>query len=205
MAYNLFKEHTKEGNTNSTCSYLLGGLFNISKYETDSNYRKLLDAFSRSFLQLEQQINAGARELDPDETYALISQWERQVGIPDNIFDNNGTVEERRNNVLIKLASLGVQTKQDFIGIAGIIGYDRIRIITGGDAGTFPLTFPFVFFSTPKEARFTVLVDLPKELGTEVFPLPFPFKFRETTNVALEKLFDLLKPANVRFIYRYIL
>jgi len=201
----IFKDHIRDDHTNSTTSYLLDGLYMIAKNKPDSDYRKLLNAFSKSFVKLEQQGNALFRELDPTKTEVLIENWERDLGIPDTIFDNNGTIEERRNNVLLKLASLGVQTEADFIRIAGIIGYDKIQITTGSEAGIFPLKFPFVFFGTAKEARFTTFIDLPSELGLNVFPLPFPFKFRATTNVALEKLFNILKPANVRFIYRYIL
>lgn len=205
MAFNIFKEHSDTEHTNSTASYLLDGLLMKAKYKEDSNYRKLLDSFSQTFIQLEHQINAVGRETFPDETIALIERWERDLGIPDDIFDTNGTLEERRNNVLLKLASLGVQTEEDFVYIAGLIGYDNIVITTGFEVGVFPLNFPNQCFGDVKTTRFTVYIDVPKSLGIGFFPLEFPISFVSEQTNSLEKLFNLLKPANVIMIFRYVL
>jgi len=202
---NTFIEHTKEQHTDTTASCLLDGLFMIAKNQPDSDFRKLLDAFSRTFLKVEQQNNATYRELIPQTTDVLVSLWERDLGIPDDVFNNSGTIEERVNNIILKLASLGAQTEEDFIAIASLIGFDNIEITPGGEVAFFPLPFPCAFFSNAKTARFTVFVDVPRSQGIGFFPIPFPCNFIRTQNNPLEALFQKLRPANVQLIFRYIL
>jgi len=42
---------------------------------------------------------------------AFLDEWERALGIPDDCFDLANTDDERRINILTKLAALGVQTE----------------------------------------------------------------------------------------------
>jgi len=200
----IFANRDKETHTDITASYLLNGLLNVAKNIPDSNYRKILQSFSDTFKTLDTQINATGTETFPDETIDLIERWEKDLGIPDDIFDNSGTLEQRRNNVLLKLAGLGVQTAQDFADVAKLIGYNNV-VISAAEVAVFPLSFPISFFPSAKEARFTIYVDLPKSAGTGFFPLPFPMPFATVQDNAIERLFNKLKPANVKLIFRYIL
>ena len=53
----------------------------------------------------------------------LISEWESAVGIPDTCFPGDGDLDTRRRHVLTKLASLGVQTNEDFETVARLFGF----------------------------------------------------------------------------------
>jgi uncharacterized protein YmfQ (DUF2313 family) len=100
---------------------------------------------------------------------------------------------------------LGVLTEQDFIDLAAIFGY-TIEISNGIEYGTFPLIFPFTLFANPKQARFTMIINMPTSLApTSVFPLTFPFTFSSGGGSVIECLFNNLKPANTSIVFNYIL
>ena len=134
-----------------------------------------------------------------------MAAWEGAVGIPNSYFPNTTslTIEQRRQQVLIQLRSLGVLTEQDFIDLAALLGI-AITIQHGIDYGTFPLIFPIPFFSSRIEARFTMIVNVPASLLGYTFPLSFPAMF-SSGNTIISTLFDILKPANTVIIYNYVL
>ena len=105
------------------------------------------------------------------------------------------------NNVIIKLTALGVQTAEDFIALANLLGYETIEIEAGTDFGGFPLPFPFTFFSTSKAAFNTIIVRLPTELAESQFPMNFPYPFSSFDIGILQRLFEKLKPATDNLIF----
>jgi hypothetical protein len=51
----------------------------------------------------------------------------------------------------------------------------------------FSINFSIYFFSTPKQARFTMIVNMPTSLApTSVFPLVFPFTLSDGGGSILE-------------------
>ena len=203
--FKMFDEHTLEENRQMTADYLLAGAALIAKNDSTSNTFKLLTAFSTELKKLEEQINQTAADAYPDEVETFIGRWEADLGIPDDIFDVGTTLEERRNNVIIKLAALGAQTAEDFIALAALFGITDIEIIPASDAATFPLLFPILFAGTQNEIAHLVIVKLPTELGLGGFPWLFPGYFSAGGLNRIEKLFNKLKPANVKFLYDYSL
>ena len=200
----IFDDRDIATHTNITASYMQQGWWSRAIRQVDTIWYKILKSLSSTFKTLDTQINATGLETFPDETIDLIERWEKDLGIPDDIFDNSGTLEQRRNNVIIKLAGLGVQTAEDFVNVAKLIGYDNV-VISAAEVAVFPLSFPIPFFPSAKNARFTIYVDLPKSAGLGFFPLPFPATFASGQDNAIERLFNKLKPANVQLIFRYIL
>ena len=139
-----------------------------------------------------------------DCTVSFLDEWESAVGIPDDCFTGQGTNDERRRDILTKLASLGIQTAQDFEDLAEIFGVDVI-VLGGAESGSvFPLIFPvIVFFNSAKEARFTIIVTFILEAANE-FPLTFPIQFGSDEIAILECLFTKLKPANCDIIFQQV-
>lgn len=171
----------------SMAAYLPGGrLFEAALVE-DTNLNDLLQGLSSILLDAENYLYIYNSEFIPDNTTVFIDDWERVLGIPDDCFPgpSEPDLSIRRKHILIKLASLGAQTVQDFINIADILGFPGTQVIPGVDAGVTPIN----------EARFTIVVNflLPPE---NIFPLNYPIPFGTEQFAILQCLFTKLKPAN---------
>lgn len=196
-----FTEHTRDQHANSIADYLPNGpLFRAKKLE-DSQLRDLLYGLARQILIAEGKLIQTQDELDINTAEDLIEEWESQLGIPDECFLGDGDLEERRQHVLIKLNS-SVQTEQDFVDLAAALGIP-VTISSGIEFSVFPLTFPFLFFDSQKQARFTMIVDFNVGASNE-FPQTFPITFDDKGTTIVRCLFDKLKPANVNIIYREV-
>lgn len=194
--------HTTNQHADSIADYLPNGPLFIAKKEDGSKMRALLIGLAVQILSAEGKLVETEAELDINTTTALMSEWESALGIPDSCFSGTGTIEDRRRDVLIKLSS-SVQTEQDFVDLAFILGVS-IQINSGITFSTFPLTFPWLFFSTEKEARFTMVVDF-GITASNAFPLVFPFMFDDKGTSIIRCIFSKLKPANVNIIYREVM
>ena len=126
-------------------------------------------------------------------------------GIPNTYFTETTslTIEERRQQVLIQLRSLGVLTEQDFIDLAALLGI-TITIEHAIDYATFPMIFPIILLDRASQARFIMIVNAPASLNPFIFPMTFPITFSSTESNILETLFNILKPANTQIIFNYI-
>jgi len=188
--------------TDRLARYLPGDCLFASKGVNDSTFRNLLKGLAGEHFRANGLLKEYCEQILPDETVKFISEWESAVGIPDSCFSGTGTLDERRRDVLVKLASSGIQTQQDFIDLAALFGV-AIDIQTGIESITFPLTFPVPMFNTIKDARFTIVVIFTTPIA-ETFPYTFPFIFGSAETGILECLFSKLKPANCNVIFRQI-
>lgn len=194
----LFKQNTQNDITNSTAAFMPNGRVFAAKHEIDSDLRKFLNGLSKEFFDIDEQINLMSQDHDINETVEFMDRWESAVGIPDDCFDTNKTLEERRTQVLAKLAKMNLTTEQDFIDLATLFGVN-VTIRSGKDASTFPMVFPIILFDTEKEAKFTMVVEF--DSATNGFPFTFPITFTDNENELIQCLFDKLRPANVQIIY----
>jgi len=178
-----------------------GPLF-AAKSVQDSNFRKLLRGMAGELFRSNGFLISYSEEVIPDLTVKFISEWESALGIPDDCFSGTGTIDERRRDVLVKLASSGIQTADDFVELAATFGV-LVSVNSGIREITFPLVFPIVMFTTEKEARFTIVVRFTVEAANK-FPLVFPITFGSGEIAILECLFTKLKPANCDIIFQQI-
>lgn len=193
----IFQRRDIEQYTDSLAAYLPGGELFTSKSVQNSNFRKLLrgiagELFTANGLLIEYDIL-------PDVTNNFLSEWESALGIPDDCFVVEESNDNRRRNILTKLAALGVQTVEDFEAIGTIFGI-TVTVSPGTDEITFPLTFPVFMIATNTEARFTIMVRFTVQEANR-FPLTFPFTFGDEIISILECLFNKLKPANCNIIF----
>lgn len=191
----LFKSHSLEAHAQALANFLPNGELFRAKNIRDSVFRMLLRGLAHCNQDAESLIRTFDAELDISTTTAFLEAWEATVGIPDECFDRNVSVEIRRQQVLIKLASLGVQTADDFINLAAMYGVE-IAIEPGLYHGAFTFTFPIIFFDSVKKARFTMLVFY-EIAQAYTFPYTFPLIFGGLEIPILECLFRKLVPANV--------
>jgi len=191
---------TIEDQAQSLANYLPGGRVFTPKNDPNSNLRAVLRGMASELFTADGYIRTYQQEIIPDETVLFIDEWERAVGIPDSCFKGTGTIDERRLHVLVKLASLGVQTAQDFIDLAALFGV-TITVTAGSTSGGFPMTFPIRLFGPA--AYFTIIVQFTVE-SIERFPLTYPITFGDETIGLLECLFTKLKPANCDLIFEQV-
>jgi uncharacterized protein YmfQ (DUF2313 family) len=196
----MITSHSLEKQANSLAAYLPSGRLFLSAVKSGKNMRKFLLGMSGELQRAEDFMKSYQDEYDPRTTTLFIEEWESALGIPDDCFSGMGTIEERRRDVLLKLASLGVQTDQDFIDLAALFGFD-ITITTATGLG-FPLTFPFILIGQA-QARFIMIVNFTVEQGS-LFPFTFPFVFGNADLDIMKCLFNKLKPANVQIIYNEV-
>jgi len=180
----LIKQFSIEDHADSIALYMPGGeLFRAANVK-DTNFRNLLIGLASTLFDAEGVIKSVADEYDIRTTTLLIEEWESSVGIPDLCFSGTGTIDERRRNVLVKLASLGVQTEQDFIDLAALFGV-TVTIIPNINL------------------KFTINVNFSLNIS-QAFPLPFPISFVGNGAVILECLFNRVKPANCDIIFNQV-
>lgn len=195
------KNNTKQEQANVLAGYLRNDVLHQNKWVDSSNLRKLLIGLAEGFVDFNNLLNIVVAEGDFTKANLLLTEWEKNFGIPDCCLTNNGTLEERRINLLIKLAGLQGTLIEQFEYVINLLGYSGIQIVTAVDRAQFPIEFPIPFF-TEDEAPFTIFVILPIELRPATFPLPFPIPFDNIIPL-LQCIFDKLKPANVKIIYQF--
>lgn len=182
--------------------YLPGGRLFQAKTANDSNMRRLLRGIGSELFTADGYLRDFQDDIAPSVTTYFIDEWERALGIPDSCFPGTGTLSERRQDVVVKLAALGVQTAEDFVDLAGLFGI-TVTVHSGYSFTVFPLTFPVLLFDTVKESRFTIVVDFTVTTASK-FPFTFPFVFGDATTGKLECLFRKLKPSNCDILFRQV-
>lgn len=194
----IFSSHSKEEHADSLADYCPNDDMWAAKKIDGKKLRQLLLGFARQLRQGEDFLETVWEEADPSTTTAFIADWEAAVGIPDSCFPGTGTIEDRRAHVLVKLTA-AVQTADDFKALATLLGLD-VEVKSGIEAGVFPYVFPLIFFGSPKESRFTMLVTVSNLLG-KGFPYTFPLVFSDPVLDILKCLFNKLKPANTQVVF----
>lgn len=105
---------------------------------------ELLEALAIEAARVDERGGDLLREMIPDVTLEMLTDWERTAGLPDDcVADEVQTLAVRRASLLTKLRSLGGQSRQYFIDLAAIFGFEititeffpfRAGISTAGDA-----------------------------------------------------------------------
>lgn len=174
-----------------------------SKYLFTKNLRKLLEGYAVEFARQEGLVQLIWDEYDINTTTELIEQWESAVGIPDDCFKIADDLQERRENVLTKLTSLGVSTKEQFETLALSLGF-TVVVTAGAEGLVFPYTMPVPLTSVNPKWAMLVTIDAGGGTG-ETFPYTFPFILAEGERTKLLIcLFQKLAPANVQVVFNTI-
>jgi len=64
------------------------------------------------------------RESDPRLTIELLSDWERNWGLPDPCYAAPQTIDQRHRELVMRMTLQGGQSRQFFIDVSAYIGYD---------------------------------------------------------------------------------
>lgn len=199
-----------EEQANTLARYLPPGKAFGAAFIDGTNTRNLLLGMAEELRRMEFHLETYRDFLLPDRTLEYIDDWEFALGIPDGCFTGKGTNEQRRRDILIKLASLGVQTESDFVSLAAIFGItvqvksgiDHLQISDGGYELFNPLLI-LADFESPNDlqtARFTLVISytIPDSVK---FPYLFPLPFTTSELNTLECLFGKLKQAHENLLF----
>ncbi len=205
---------TRDEQTNSLANYFPPGRAFASVNAEGTVARALLAGLSGELVRSEALVEEFRDQIIPDKTVLYVDEWERALGIPDDCFQGTGSLDERRADVLAKLASLGVQTNEDFRRLA-LQAYGVELTLVNPSRSTdniFPYVFnptgepdpnndggSFVFNLSDREARFQLVIVYNNLPTAVVFPYTFPMPFGTREQAIIECLFTKLRPANVGF------
>jgi len=192
----IFERRDKEQYTDSLSAYLPGGELFAARFDNKSNLYKLMRGLACELFNA----NGFLIEYDilPDKTEKFLDEWESTVGIPDDCFDGLGDLNTRRRDILVKLASSGIQTDQDFIDLALVFGKE-VTVESAAENAFPPYDVPFTPVSLP-EARFLIIIQ-GVNLISGVPPYDVPFTPGKGESL-LECIFNKLKPANCSILFR---
>jgi uncharacterized protein YmfQ (DUF2313 family) len=62
-------------------------------------------------------------ESDPRRTFELLTDWERNWGLPDPCYTEPQTIGERQQALVMRMTMIGAQSREFFIDVAADIGY----------------------------------------------------------------------------------
>jgi hypothetical protein len=195
-----FEVSTQDEFATSLSQYMPGGSAFDAKNHLQSRMRKLLNGLSGEGIRAEQYIKDIADNHNINETVDYIEEWESCVGIPDSCFPGQGTIEERRRDVITKLARMNISTREELIALAAEYGY-TIRIYSAIELSVFPMEFPYHFTGDGKTNRFTIYVEFSEVDSEYIFPVTFPWKFAPSSLNIVQCMFNKIVAANVRIIY----
>jgi len=120
--------------------FLPNGEAFVAKYVEGTNLRAYQKAKSQEFKRFGDFVADLISEVLPSTSINLLGEWESYLGIPDNCIPLATTLQERRDNVILKLTSLAYQTEQHLIDLADAYGFTITFSLSTG----FNYTLPFV-------------------------------------------------------------
>jgi hypothetical protein len=147
----------------------------------------------------------------------ILNILEENYGLPDDVFENQNTYEERLFAVQVKkfLTEVGVSDIASYRKLAKLFGIDQINIIPypeyNGEGFTYQLSF--YFFGISGSGYGLWIVQLPKDLlgntnSTSLFKMELSFEFDNKNTIKFlqfQKLLNKLKPSHVEIEYQFIL
>jgi len=196
---NLFDKKNIEIQRQILAKFFPNGTLMHAKDIEDKNLFKLIKGLAPELERVDNLMNAIIFNHFIPQTVNLIGEWESAVGIPDSCFSNNGTLEQRRANVVLKLANMNVQTLPDFINIGILLGFADIEIYPLRDRAFPPYSVPFIPQSAP-ESRFIFVVEATNAVPN-VPPYDVPFIPGDGGGSLLQCVLNKLKPANTKIIF----
>lgn len=179
---------------NALAAYMPDGDLFAAKHIADSNFRQLLRGITYELFDAQGYLCDLEEQYFPDATESFLSEWEQALGIPDDCFSGTGDVLERRRDIVVKLAALGIQTAEDFRQLAEVFG-EVVAVIPGSEYTNYPLPVP-----ADDQKRYYIIIEFTPATGG--FPYTFPFTFGSDAIRILECLFVSLAPANCRVLFR---
>ena len=196
---NLFDKKNIDIQREILAKFYPNGTLMFGKNIEEKNLFKFIKGLAPELERVDNLMNAIIFNHFIPQTVNLIEEWESAVGIPDSCFSNDGTLEQRRANVILKLANMNVQTLADFINIGILLGFPDIEIYPLRDRAFPPYQVPFIPQAV-SNSRFIFVVEATNAIPN-VPPYDVPFIPGNGSGGLLVCVFNKLKPANTKIIF----
>ncbi len=85
---------------------------------------KLVEALASEFARIDARAGDLAREMVPGASVEMMPDWESSLGLPDTCTGPAETAQERRQRLVQKYVATGGQSRQFFIELAAMLGYE---------------------------------------------------------------------------------
>jgi len=198
-----FQAHTVNEHQQALGQYFLNDRLATNKNIIGSNLYKMFMGLAGEFQRVDalfQSVWDGTNILTTQDIN-YIELWEGAVGIPNSYFTQTTSlsIDDRKQQILIQLKSLGVLTEQDFIDLAALLGY-TITIQQGINALYPPYSVPHLPLGNEKEARFIMIINGLGGTLEDYPPYDVPH-FPRNPGSQLQTLFNILKPSNIIILY----
>jgi uncharacterized protein YmfQ (DUF2313 family) len=198
----IIEQRTQQEQARIIGNYLRNDKLHEAKNNPESNFFKILLGLSVGWLEIRNSAKQIIDNYNINNSLLLIEEWEKAVGIPDEIFDIAADIETRRKNILLKIAGSRATTDVQFERIAQILGFN-INVVDGFTASSFTYKFPILLLSEATRP-FAIVVEVDKKYKTEGFPFVFTFNFSIDLLGVLKQLFDKIKPAHCKVFFNYV-
>jgi uncharacterized protein YmfQ (DUF2313 family) len=179
------------------------------QYEDAEVLAGLLLALADSYNRLHNRTCDLLREIIPDSTSEMLTDWERVAGLPDDCANPTATFEERRAALVSKLQLVGGQSPEYYVTLAASLGfaievfqYQPFTVggsavgdaLTNNDDGVAPYGWQYVWRVKAVTQR---LFAFRAGLGRVGEPL------RDWGNGQLECILNKWKPAHTVILFDY--
>lgn len=83
-----------------------------------------LQGLAVEFCRVSERIKDLLREIDPNQSFELLDDFEQALGIPDECTPENRTTEERRAQIIQKMATIGSLSAPFYEQLGSFYGFD---------------------------------------------------------------------------------
>lgn len=167
-----------------------------------SNTRKLINCLSVVHNRAQQQIETLSDEFNIDETFDLLEDWEKSVGLPDQCIGLSQTIQDRRQDVIKRLKKMPIVTIADLQAyINALFPGLGVTLYPGYDYYSFEYEFEVPLLGGVSD-KFIIVAEV--QLSENIFEYEFEMEFEggvDTTR--LECLLNKILPACVYLIIEY--
>lgn len=173
--------------------------------KTNTVVQALNKAFAYSILDFKNALQVLVDESNPANANVFIDEWEKMVGIPDDIFVVESTLEKRVQNVLFKMTNGIEPTKAGIKELAEIFGAE-VEFESWQDKHRLPIRLPYHLIK--QELRPYVIyikIITPSEQSAEnsILPKRLPFLLIKRQISGLEDIIKKIIPATHNVIFSY--
>lgn len=199
MSDNIFKAPTSDETAQQMADCLPDGRAWALKNDPESNIRKLINCLATVHNRIHQQIELMDDEYRINNTYDLLDDWEKSVGIPDSCFASSTTISQRQQDIIDRLRKQPIVTLSEMQNYVNTLFPGMgIVLYPGHEFYTFEYDFEVSFLGDVSD-RFILVTQVP--LTGNQFEYEFELEFEGGVNTdRLECLLNKINPANVYII-----
>lgn len=198
----MIESRTQQEQARILANYLRNDNLHEAKNKEDSNLYKVLLGLAEGWLDFRENAKDIIDNYNINNSLLLIEEWEKAVGIPDDVFSVASDIETRRKNVLLKIAGSKAETKEQFENIGKILGFN-IQVEPALQYSKFTYTFPVLLVNEGSKP-FVIVVNIDKSLKPNGFPFTFTLNFSINPADILKLFFNKIKPSNTIIVFRYV-